>query len=379
MEYRQVFISYHFDDAAEYGNLVDVLKHVGVPYRTVAPRPGSPLSDELRRQLSDCEVCIFLCTTRSLASGWCQAELGAFWGAGKPVVVCIADQSVSDSSLPPQFRGSTWTRSLHEAAREAKRLIARVLTTLQSDRVPGHRLFQHGEYYPVDLEEGTNRPSINAERFGKAVKYLLDDADDPLAATDLVYLRVDNLPHAPDVLPTNRLQQYEAFVRKYRLEAFIANFEQEKHRVFRNYVRLVNDIGGTLRDVFFEILLHDVRNPIRSIIAAQNSERVSGRRVFDPSTRFVVQYVRNQGRELFAAMEGGSKVAYFKQFTRTKQVKATTTPVYDDRYGLVGILCMNIDIEAVQSLDDMGSRRFFERYMWNTGVTPEFERDQCPP
>jgi len=121
------------------------------------------------------------------------------------------------------------------------------------------------------------------------------------------------------------------------------------------------------------MLLHNVRNPLRSIIAARNSERISGRKLFDPSTRFVVQYVKNQGRELIRAMQGGGKVSYLKQFHRTKQVKATTTPLYHKQYGLIGILCLNIDIDAVRALDPAGQEEFFRSYVKNSGQTPRFD------
>lgn len=241
-------------------------------------------------------------------------------------------------------------------------------------RVEGKRLFQHRGYYPIDLEAGSNRPSLNREIFCKAIRYLLrDENHDRLAAMDLVYLREDNLVDG-DILTKRDMQPYADLVEKYELLGFIEDFEPENRRIFRNYVRIVDDIGETLRGVHFEILLHNVRNPIRSIIAARNSEDISGRKLFDPSTRFVVQYVRNQGRLLMKAMEGGSKVNYLKEFTSSKRVKATTTPLYHDTYGLTAILCMNIDIDSVAALDEQGRDRFLRAYVANTGQTPAFER-----
>jgi predicted transcriptional regulator YheO len=63
-------------------------------------------------------------------------------------------------------------------------------------------------------------------------------------------------------------------------------------------------------------------------------------------------------------------------FSRTKKVKATTTPIYDDRYGLVGIHCINIDVEAIERLDSKARDEFFENYVRNSGLTPHFELDQ---
>jgi hypothetical protein len=67
--------------------------------------PGLRLADQLREAINGCRVCVFLATKEAIASGWCLAETGAFWGAGKPVVVFNEDVNFDETSLPPQFRG----------------------------------------------------------------------------------------------------------------------------------------------------------------------------------------------------------------------------------------------------------------------------------
>jgi predicted transcriptional regulator YheO len=380
---RAVFISHAYEDQEACEELREFLRSQGVEaWDPSQMRPGALLSEELRSAIGRCSACLFLATARSIRSPWCHAELGAFWGAGKNVLVFATDPDLPDQTLPPQYRSTIWARSFEE--------VVSTLRRWQRDhkpdgtwarKIPRLRLFQYPGFYPIDL--GTdNVPKLNRETFVNAIDLLLNREDDRLAATDLVYLRQDNLdrstdrPEDPDIVRPPHIAAYDKLVRKYDLEWFVRNFQLEKQRVFDNYIRLVNDIGQTLKDVYFEILLHDVRNPIRSIIAAQNSEKISGRKLGDPSTRFVVNYVRNQGRDLIAAMARGSKVAYRKQFLRTKWVKATTTPINDDVYGLVGFLCMNIDIEAIDQLDDSGRTLFFEAYTRNSGKTPAFEREQ---
>lgn len=242
-------------------------------------------------------------------------------------------------------------------------------------RIEGKRLFEHPGYYPIDVAPKTNLPSLNRKIFVKAIEYFLkDDNYDRLAAMDLVYLREDNFEDR-DVLKKADLPLYKALVQKYDLLEFIATFKEEDREMFRNFRRIVDDLGETLKDVYLEILLHNVRNPIRSIIACRNSEKISQRKLFDPSTRFVVQYLRDQGRRLIRAMHSGSKVSYLKQFHRTKQVKATTTPLFNEKYGLIGIICVNIDIDSVMGLDKKGRDSFFKDYVKNSGYTPQFERE----
>jgi hypothetical protein len=237
----------------------------------------------------------------------------------------------------------------------------------------GKRLFEYKGYYPIELIGG-RIPVFSKDIFFSAIKYFSEYRDD-MAATDLVYLWEANRGHIEDYFTEAEAHQYNNFITHYNIRHFLNEFESEHKRIFSNYIELVNDIGDTLEGVFFEILLHDVRNPIRSIVAARNSEDLSGRRVGDPSTRFVVQYVKEQGRRLLESLQSGGKVAYRKQFELNKFVKATTTPIWDGKYGLVGMFCINIDITQIERLDEEGIKRFIQNYIHNTGLTPEFEGD----
>jgi hypothetical protein len=38
-----------------------------------------------------------------------MAELGAFWGAGRQVLIFLADPEIDEDRLPAQFRGNLWT------------------------------------------------------------------------------------------------------------------------------------------------------------------------------------------------------------------------------------------------------------------------------
>ena len=229
--------------------------------------------------------------------------------------------------------------------------------------IKGKRLFQYEGLYPIDLEPKTDIPSLNREKFAQSVEYFLKDGIyDRLAASDIVYLRKDNLDHEEDILDESMRPRYAALVEKYDLEGFIYDFKRENDKVLGNYIRIVNEFGRTIENSHLEILLHNVRNPLRSVVAAQNTENISGRILFDPSTRFVVEYVRHQGKHLIKAFEGRGKVSYEKEFKNGTIVKATTTPIFDSRYGLVGILCINIDIDAVKETLENNPQDFLGNY-----------------
>jgi hypothetical protein len=257
--------------------------------------------------------------------------------------------------------------------------------TEEMQAIAGHRLFEYSDYYPVVLN-ADNKPTLSRSLFVKAIKYLVKkDHDDRLAAMDLVYLREDNFVLAEkmsDVLYSadqtaydHDLELYSKLIQRYRLHAFIRELSEVNEKIFRNYRRIVNDLGDTLRDLGLEIVLHNVRNPLKSIIAAGNAERVSGRAVGEPATRFVVQFIRHQGKHVKQGTDDPNRVfvSYLKIFGEDKKMKATTTPIYHPRYGLIGIMCVNIDIDSVLSLDDHGRKAFVERFVSNSGKTPDFE------
>ena len=92
-----VFISHSFENTDEFHNIVDALVPANVPYWNPADvKPGDSLREQLRQAVEHCGLCIFVATHRSLQSSWCGAELGAFWGAGKPIIVYLADSSLAD-------------------------------------------------------------------------------------------------------------------------------------------------------------------------------------------------------------------------------------------------------------------------------------------
>lgn len=106
----QVFISHSLKDTAAYSSLCLALDGSGISRWDLSKLgPGQPLAEGLKNAINQCDICIFLATQRSLESKWCLAEIGAFWGAGKTVIMYLADPTVDEADLPPQFRGNLWT------------------------------------------------------------------------------------------------------------------------------------------------------------------------------------------------------------------------------------------------------------------------------
>lgn len=107
-----VFISHSHQDEPLYSTLCLALDGAKISRWDVGTlKSGDSLSDQLRMAIEQCELCIFLATKRSLESKWCLAELGAFWGAGKKVIIYLADPDINENGLPPQFQGNLYAKT----------------------------------------------------------------------------------------------------------------------------------------------------------------------------------------------------------------------------------------------------------------------------
>lgn len=119
-----VFVSHSFENKPEFENVTDALDVRGVPFWNPAEiRPGASLREQLRAAVEQCILCIFIATRKSISSSWCGAELGAFWGAGKPIIVYLAE-ALNDDELPQIVQGDVWERRLAKIAEQAKEIMA---------------------------------------------------------------------------------------------------------------------------------------------------------------------------------------------------------------------------------------------------------------
>ena len=121
----KVFISHSFDKEANFLNVADPLAAAGIPYWNPGTdvKPGGSLRDQLRQAIAECCVCIFVATRSALASDWCASELGAFWGAGKPIIVYMADPSLTEGDLPDIVRGDVYEEVISKVVAAAGEVV----------------------------------------------------------------------------------------------------------------------------------------------------------------------------------------------------------------------------------------------------------------
>ena len=116
----KLFISHSSKDKSKFNDLCLVLKEGGFTCWNPKVIPGTVLSEQLQSAITECPICVFIATKNSLDSAWCQAELGAFWGAAKPVIIFLTDSSITENFLPKQLNGIVHAKSMHEVLEGVK-------------------------------------------------------------------------------------------------------------------------------------------------------------------------------------------------------------------------------------------------------------------
>jgi hypothetical protein len=117
----RLFVSYAFKDNPTFEDVKQLLDSQGISFFSSEELlAGASLADQLRAKIGECGVCMFIATHNSVKSAWCGAELGAFWGTGKDVVIYVADSSLKDTQMPKQFTGHLLERNMHRAVHAAR-------------------------------------------------------------------------------------------------------------------------------------------------------------------------------------------------------------------------------------------------------------------
>jgi len=195
-------------------------------------------------------------------------------------------------------------------------------------------------FYPF-VVDAKGHVEFDPEAFTAAVRHLLDEPNQR-AARELIVIGEQNVVR--DTFPTDWLQSYKQLYARYDGDAVMS----ENDVFLENYVRIVQQIGRSFPNTGIEILLHNLVNPSRSLIAIENGE-VTGRRVGSGATNLVLDLKTRRQR-------GEDKVNYELNIGG-RQFKCTTIPIFRPDYGLVGALCINIDTHFIRDAVDTGGER----------------------
>jgi predicted transcriptional regulator YheO len=151
---------------------------------------------------------------------------------------------------------------------------------------------------------------------------------DPMAARQLIFIGEQNSIRAQ--LEPAEQKVYARLFEKYDGKS-IADDTSE---YLENFALLTRLIGKSFPNLGIEVLLHDLSNPSHSLVVLENN--VSGRHLRDGTTNLVIDLKKRQ-------LAQQDKLNYELNIGARK-FKCTTIPIIRKEYGVVGAICINVDV-----------------------------------
>jgi hypothetical protein len=194
----------------------------------------------------------------------------------------------------------------------------------------GRNLEQY-DFYPFEVDTD-GFPSFSLEMFRRGVDGLLERADATAAAQLIVLGEQNGVRYQLD---PEGLSRYEKLYAKYDGRDVM----KDSSEYLENYRSIVRLLGGTFRGMGIEVLLHDLVNPSRSITSIAGGE-VTGRSEGMGTTSLVIDLKRRRAL-------AQDKLNYGLTIG-ARNFKCTTIPIVREPFGIVGAVCMNIDVNYVR-------------------------------
>lgn len=113
----------------------------------------------------------------------------------------------------------------------------------------------------------------------------------------------------------------------------------------KKYIGLVDFLGQVLGSRY-EIVLHDLSIPEKSIIAIANGH-ISGRKLGGPVTDLLLK-ILNQGQK-----DNVNFIANYKGKSGNKICRSSSYFIHDKTNKIIGVLCINIDITAFLQIEKL--------------------------
>lgn len=190
------------------------------------------------------------------------------------------------------------------------------------------------EFYPFELDDNKVL-HFDPAKFTAGVRHLLSHRDN-VAARQLILIGEQN--GVENLLPREELASYRKLYNRSGGDRII----DDSVKFLDNYKRIVRLIGDSFPDTGIEILLHNLTNPARALYHLKNN--VTGRNVEAPATNLVLD-LKTRG------LQNQDKLNYELNIGARK-FKCTTIPIFREGYGLVGAICINVDVNYL--LDEVG-------------------------
>jgi predicted transcriptional regulator YheO len=181
------------------------------------------------------------------------------------------------------------------------------------------------DFYPYIINRD-NFPEFSLRDFRLGMHYFLRNFD-PTAARQLIFIGEQNNVRA-QLEPTEQ-KVYARFFTRYDGK----RVADDTRDYLENFARIVRLLGKSFPNLGIEVLLHDLSNPSRSLVALENN--ATGRTLHDGTTNLVIDLKKRQ-------LSNEDKLNYELNLGARK-FKCTTIPIIRKEYGVVGAICINVD------------------------------------
>ena len=188
------------------------------------------------------------------------------------------------------------------------------------------RNLEEYDFYPYTINRD-NVPEFNLKDFRLGMHYFLKN-NDYTAARQLIFIGEQNNVRAQ--LEPAEQKVYAKLLDKYEG----GKIADDTTEYLENYVRIVRLVGKSFPNTGIEILLHNLADPSHSLIALEND--VTGRHLRDGTTSLLIDLKKRQ-------MQHEDKLNYELNIGARK-FKCTTIPIIRKEFGVVGAICINVDV-----------------------------------
>lgn len=200
-------------------------------------------------------------------------------------------------------------------------------------------------FYPFSLDEQSIL-FFDREKFFQGAEHLRKHRDE-VAGQQLVLIGEQNYVQEDSSREEQRL--YRRLYRKYNGDKILDDMD----KYLTNYKRIVRLIGDSFPDSGIEILLHNLTNPAKALYHIKNN--VTGRNVEAPATNLVMDLKKRRVKK-------EDKLNYELNIG-SRKFKCTTIPIFRERFGLVGAICINVDynyLDEVVRKDEKSLDKFID-------------------
>ena len=188
------------------------------------------------------------------------------------------------------------------------------------------RHLEEFDFYPFGVDEAKVL-YFDEVKFLKAVDYFLKHRN-IIAVRQLILIGQQN--DVENLLSGDGKRRYLKLYSRYGGD----KLRDDTKKFLANYRRIVRLIGDSFPDTGIEIILHDLTNPATALSCIRNN--VTGRDIGSPATNLVF--------DLKTRKELSQDKLNYELNIGARKFKCTTIPIFRDPDGLVGAICINVDV-----------------------------------